>query len=152
MIELEPLMELEIGVKVHRIGPGPYGTRQLLEVTGGEFHGEKLAGRVLPSGGDWMLMGADGVARLDVRMMLETEDGTPIYMQFVGVLEVNDRVTAAWSGTLESDYDDAYFCAQPRFETGDARYGWLNRIVCLAEGKVGPNKVTYRIYRTVRGG
>jgi hypothetical protein len=151
MIDLELLMELEIGVKVRQIGAGPYGRRQLLEITGGEFQGTKITGRVLPSGGDWMLMGADGVARLDVRMMLETEDGTPIYMQFSGMLEVNDRVTAAWNGSHESDYDDAYFFAQPRFETGDPRYAWLNRIVCLAEGKVGPNKVTYRVYRTVKG-
>ncbi len=151
MIKLDFLMDLGADVKARIIGPGPFGTRQLFEVLGGEFKGPRLSGKVLPSGGDWMLLGADNVGRLDVRMMLETQDEGLIYMQFSGILEVNDRVVACWSGTLEPDFGDAYYVTTPRFETGDKRYAWLNRLVGLAEGKVGHNRVDYRIYRAVKG-
>ena len=151
MINLDFLMDVTADFQVRVIGPGPFGTRQLFEVKGGEFKGPRLSGTLVPSGGDWMLLGSDNVGRVDVRMMLETDDNALIYMQFTGVLEVNDNVTAAASGTREPDFDDAYFMVQPRFETGDARYSWLNRCVGLAEGMVGQNRAHYRIYRAIKG-
>jgi hypothetical protein len=151
MIELDFLMELTAEVRALVIGSGPFGQRQLFEILGGEFKGPRLAGKVLPSGGDWMLLGDDNVGRLDVRMMLQTNDDALIYMQFSGVLEINDRVVAAWSGQHESEFDDAYYVTQPRFETGDKRYAFLNRIVGLGEGRLGRNRVDYRIYRAVKG-
>ena len=67
------------------------------------------------------------------------------------VLEVNDKITAAASGQHDSEYGDSYFVVQPRFETGDIRYAWLNRCVGLAEGRVGRNKVWYRAFRAIHG-
>jgi hypothetical protein len=151
VIKLDFLMDMAIDVAVRVVGHGPFGTRQLYDVLGGEFKGPRLAGTVLRSGGDWMLMGADGVGRVDARVMLETTDGGLIYMLFNGVLEVNDRVVAAASGSREPDFEDAYFITQPRFETGDVRYVWLNRCLGLAEGKVGQRKVFYRVFRAVKG-
>lgn len=142
-------MELRADVRVRVVGAGPFGTRQLFEVQGGEFKGPRLAGKVLPSGGDWMLIGADDVGRLDVRIMLETTDEALIYMQFSGVLEINGRVVAAASGERDGEYGDSYFVTQPRFETGDIRYAWLNRCVGLAEGRVGRGEVSYRVYRAL---
>ena len=51
----------------------------------------------------------------------------------------------------ETDYGDTYFMTQPRFETGDPRYQWLNRIVAVAEGRVLPNAVEYHVYQLVNG-
>ena len=147
MIELERTLELWADVRTRAVGPGPYGNRWLFEVGGGEFHGPRLQGKVLQSGGDWMLVGSDQVARLDVRLTLETDDTALIYMQFLGLLDVNDKVIAAAQGSYKAEFGDAYFMTQPRFETGDARYAWLNRFIGLAEGKVGVNRVDYRIYQ-----
>ena len=94
-----------------------------------------------------MLIGSDQVARLDVRLTLETHDQALIYMQFTGVLDVNDRVLAAVQGSHEAKYGDTFFMTQPRFETGDSRYTWLNRYLGLAEGKLAPSRVDYRIYQ-----
>ena len=52
----------------------PSGVRQIFDVTGGRFEGPGLSGSVLASGGDWLLIGNDGVGRLDVRATLETDD------------------------------------------------------------------------------
>ena len=54
-------------------------------------------------------------------------------------------------GGQETDFGDTYFMTSPRFETGDPRYQWLNRIVAVAEGRVLPNAVEYNVYQLVNG-
>ena len=65
MLKLEPLMVMRAQLKDPvAVGSGPYGNRQIYDVTGGSFEGPRLKGKVLPSGGDWLLLGSDGVGRL----------------------------------------------------------------------------------------
>jgi hypothetical protein len=108
--------------------------------------GARLRGRILPSGGDWLLVGSDGVGRLDVRATVETDDGAYIYLVYFGVLHMNDKVAQAVASGGSTEYGDTYFFTQPRFETGDARYAWLNGIVAIGQGKIAPNRVEYRVY------
>lgn len=129
------------------IGAGPFGTRNFFEVTGGTFEGKRLKGKVLTGGGDWLLVGADGFARLDVRAQLMTDDGAALYVSYVGVLQMNEKVAGALAKGGKTDYADHYFRTAPRFETGDPRYAWLNQSVFVAEGRVGPGFVEYKVYR-----
>jgi hypothetical protein len=131
------------------IGAVPSGTRQIFDVRGGVFEGPRLKGRLLASGGDWLLIGNDGVGRLDVRGTLEMDDGARIYVQYHGVIILNQKVVEALSGGGELQYGDTYFMTQPRFETGDPRYAWLNSVVAVAEGRVLPNAVEYRVFQVV---
>ena len=133
------------------IGAGPHGTRSIFNVTGGTFEGTRLRGKILPGGADWLLVDADSVGRLDVRIALETEDGARIYLQYFGVLIINEKVKTALEQGGGCEYGDTYFMTQPRFETGDARYGWLNKIVAVAEGRVQPSAVEYRVFELVNG-
>ena len=71
-----------------QVGAVPSGNRQIFDVTGGSFEGPRMKGKLLASGGDWLLIGNDGVVRLDVRGTLETDDGARIYVQYFGVLAV----------------------------------------------------------------
>jgi hypothetical protein len=130
-------------------GPGPFGDRAIFEVKGGdEVSGERLRGRMLTGGGDWILTGPDGVGRLDVRVTIETHDGAFIYVQYFGVLVFNDAVMAALGGERSTDYDEHYFRTTPRLETGDERYAWVNQTVFVGEGRVHPGPaVEYRVYR-----
>jgi hypothetical protein len=145
--KLEFLMTFRADLKPPTaVGSGPSGARQIFDVVGGTFEGPKLKGRVLASGGDWLLIGADGVARLDVRGTIETEDGALIYVQYPGVLVMNDKFAQALASGEELQFGDTYFMTQPRFETGDERYAWLNSVVAVAEGRTIPNAVEYRIY------
>ena len=77
------------------IGAVPSGSRQIYDVAGGSFEGPRLKGKLLASGGDWLLIGNDGVGRLDVRGTFETDDGARVYVQYHGVLVINEKVTAA---------------------------------------------------------
>jgi hypothetical protein len=133
------------------IGAGPFGVRQIFDVTGGSFEGPRLRGRLLASGGDWLLAAPDGSSRLDVRGTFETHDGALIYVQYYGIVVMNERAAQALAASGSTEYGDLYFMTQPRFETGDARYAWLNQVVAVSEGRLRPNAVEYRTYQVVNG-
>ena len=80
------------------VGPGPFGTRRIREVLGGEVTGERIHGRVGTGGADWVLVGPDGWGRLDVRLTIHTDDDAHIYVQYFGVIEYNDAAHAANAG------------------------------------------------------
>jgi hypothetical protein len=145
---LELLMEYYATLKTPvEVGPGPFGMRQIFDVTGGGFHGPRLRGRILPSGADWLLIGPDGVGRLDVRATLETDDGALIYLSYFGILHLDEGAMQKVTGGGSSEYGELYFFTQPRFESGDQRYAWVNGIFAIAQGKIGPSRVDYRVYQ-----
>jgi hypothetical protein len=106
-----------------KIGSVPHGTRVTFPVTGGSFEGERLRGKVLPGGGDWVIKRADGVLELDLRITLEVDDGTLVHMTFEGIRD--DGAPGA-----------PYFRTLPRFETADARYSFLNRLLAVGTGEI----------------
>ena len=117
-MKLERLMDVHFDLRDPlEIGDGPFGKRVVYDVTGGHFEGERLRGTVLPSGGDWVLFDTEGVARLDVRVILETHDGGRIYVHYNGVVVANDKLNEAISQRGRTEYGDTYFITQPQFET-----------------------------------
>jgi len=130
------------------IGAGPYGTRMFFEVIDGRCEGDRVKADVLTGGGDWLLVGPDGWGRLDVRAQCKTDDGAMIYLAYFGILEVNEKVQKAMADGSETDWGDQYFRTNPRFETGDPRYTWLNQGLFVAEGRIRAGRgVEYRVYR-----
>ena len=148
-MKLEFLMEYsaDLQLPVRRADDGPFGTRGLAVITGGSFEGPRLKGKIWAGGGDWYLLGPDGVGRLDVRVTFETDDGALIYVQYYGVNRPDEGRSVAPPG--ETSDGDRYFMTAPRFETGDERYVWLNGLVCVAEGKPTQTGVAYRVYDVV---
>lgn len=146
-MRLEPLMTYSADLlPAVAVGPGPYGNRLVFEVSGGTFEGPRLRGRLLTGGGDWLLLDSEGIGHLDVRATFETHDGALIYVQYFGRLEVTDAVMAALGGQGETRFGDQHFFSQPRFETGDERYRWLNRVIAVGQGRVLPNRVEYQVF------
>jgi hypothetical protein len=116
-----------------QIPNGPQGSRSIVAVTGGTFEGPKLKGTVVESpGGDWLTVRGDGSFRLDVRVILRTDDGAHILMTYSGI------GTAGEGG--------ARLRTAPQFETGDERYAWLNRIQAVGIGAPAQGSVAYDIY------
>jgi hypothetical protein len=131
------------------IGAGPFGARSFHEVESGTVEGQRLNGKALTGGGDWLLIGADGWGQVDVRAQFLTDDGASIYGHYTGLLELNAKVGEAIGNGAGTDYGDHYFRTTPRFETGDPRYAWLNHNLFVAEGRVRPGGVEYKVYRVV---
>src|SRR3989440_8423482 len=112
-----PLMTVQIAAPpLQKLGAVPHGTRGIAPVTGGDFEGPRLRGKVLPGGGDWLLLRSDGVLELDLRITLETDDHALIYMTFQGLRH------------------GPYFRTLPRYETSSEAYAFLNRIVSVGAG------------------
>ncbi|MGE0760955.1 MAG: DUF3237 domain-containing protein [Pirellulaceae bacterium] len=146
-MKLKPLMHAHFDLREpFNVGCGPFGKRVVYDVTGGTFEGDRLRGTALPSGGDWVLFDADGVARLDVRVTLKTHDGALIYVHYDGIVVPNDSFNAAIAQGRFTEYGDAQFMTRPHLETGDERYRWVNLLVAVAEGRASAKAVEYRMF------
>jgi hypothetical protein len=122
-INSRPLMVLRLATAATLdIGSTPQGTLTIFPVTG-SFEGERLRGKVLAGGGDWVVARSDGTFTLDLRVTLETDDGGLIHLTFTGVR------------------DDAnhYFRTVPRFETAAPKYAFLNRLLAVGIGEIRPD-------------
>ena len=125
-----PLMVLRLATSpTEEIGPTPRGHLSIFPVTGGSFDGERLRGRVLAGGGDWATARADGTFDLDLRVTLETDDGALIHMTFTGV----------------RDDENHYLRTLPRFETAAPKYAFLNRLLAVGIGQIGPDGPVHAI-------
>lgn len=142
-------------------GAGPYGQRVIVIVTGGDFSGERMKGTIPAGGGDWLVIGPDGYGRLDVKATFRTHDGANIYLTYGGLIEITPAIGGLLSGEAKTptNYGDQYFFTQPRLETGDERYAWVNQAVWIGQGRVLPASsrdaegsvfaVEYRLFRVV---
>jgi len=113
----------------------PRGTRRIMQFVGGEFSGPRLKGQVLPGGGDWVLQRRDGVAELDIRLTLRTDDGAMIYASCDGIFDIAPEVRERIRKGENVDSAEYYFRTAPRFETGVENYRWLNRLLAVGIGR-----------------
>jgi len=114
---------------------GPVGVnRVVVPVLGGTFEGPKLKGAVIGPSGDWIVARPDGSSVLDLRLLLQTDDAQKIYMACRGIAYTPP------GGTL-------FARILPMFETGAAKYLWLNNVVAVGVYRPMSEKVAYRIYR-----
>jgi hypothetical protein len=141
-----PLMTVRIlAAPPQKFGAVPHGTRAFVPVTGGDFDGPRLRGKILPGGGDWLLLRSDGVLELDLRITLETEDHALIYMTFQGLRHGPPDAIAALDRGEAVDPARYYFRTLPRFETSAEGYAFLNRIVAVGVGETRPDGAVHRI-------
>ena len=145
-MKLTPLMTFRNSLaQVQDVGETPYG-RRITYITGeGRFEGPRLKGRILPGGGDWLLRGADGLARLDVRKTFETSDSALIHVSYTGLYRFSQAVTERLEAGAACDFGDTLFLTQVQFETGDTRYAWLNETLAVGEGRETTEGVEYRV-------
>ena len=141
-----PLMTVKIiAAPPQKLGAVPHGVRSFVPVAGGDFEGPRLRGRILPGGGDWLLLRSDGVLELDLRITLETDDHALIYMTFQGLRHGPPDVITAFSRGEVVDPARYYFRTVPRFETSAEAYAFLNRIVTIGVGETRPDGAVHRI-------
>ena len=146
-MNLQPLFKAEITLApAQELGEAPHGRRRIIPITGGRVSGERLSGRVLPGGADWQVVRADGVAELDARYTIETGDGALVYVSNRGVRHGPPEVIRRLAAGEAVDPALYYMRTTPWFETGDARYAWLNRIVCVATGARRPAAVELEVF------
>ena len=80
----------------------------------------RCAGKVLNLGADWGLIDSKGVFNADTRYQLLTDDGAHIFIRTSGPAQADGRLHL-----------------RLQFETGSAKYWWLNNIIAVGILKAG---------------
>lgn len=130
------------------IGPASWGTRLIFPVVRGTVEGPNIKGVAKPFGADWAILRGDNCIELDVRLVLETDDGALIHVEYRGVIDMTrEQVEKLLAGQA---VEKMKIHTAPRFETSHPNYVWLNRIQAVGCGTgefVGEElKVSYSWY------
>lgn len=135
-VELIPLGTADVGLSEPIMMPGgPSGTRAILELTSAEYRGERLRAKLKGvAAADWAIVSPAGIGLMDVRFTIETDDGALIYVSYGGRVD------------LSTGLEGAIVYTAPRFETGDERYAWLNKIQAVAKGVISEGVLRYELY------
>lgn len=125
IVQLDPIREM---------GAGRAGDRRIIPIVGGTATGPRINGRILDLGADWQTVFRDGTAELDTRYAIETDDGALIEIVNYGYRHGPEDVVARLARGDAVDPDAYYMRTHARLETGDPRYGWVNRTLFVGTG------------------
>lgn len=127
-MELRPFGTLTIQTDpdgLYMLGDTSAGKRIIQELLAVTFEGERLHGSMIgKAAADWLSIDANGMTTLDIRVLLETDDGAQVYVALDG--------RADWSAGLGRG--DIFSTA--RLESGDERYRWVNNLPLVSKGAV----------------
>ena len=141
------LFTARMQTRSHLVGPVPMGfSRRVGILSGGTFEGERLNGRVLPGGGDWLIQRPDGAVHLDVRCVLETSEDELIYMTYTGRRRTSSDVDLRLLRGEAIAADEMYFRTAIQFEASAERLLWLNDIVAIGIGSRPAAGPTYQVF------
>ena len=145
--ELSHVCDLTVALDpIIAMGQGRAGQRRIIPIVGGTVHGPRLNGRILNIGADWQTIWSDGVAELDTRYAMETDDGAVIEIINYGYRHGPPEVIEALSKGQPVDPSRYYMRTQARLETGDSRYAWVNRTLFLGRGQRDAAQVVISLY------
>jgi hypothetical protein len=123
------------------------GGRRIVPITGGDFSGPQIRGKVLPGGADWQVLRTDGVAELEARYTLRTDDGALIYVRNHALRHGPPEVMAALAAGQPVDPRNYYFRGATFFEASDARYAWITKNIVVCTGEREPAGVKLKFYQ-----
>lgn len=142
---LMPLAHLEVlvgpPVTVEDGAPG----RRFIPILGGTVSGG-LTGAVLPGGGDWQSIAADGRMDIDAHYVLRIEGHGTVEVTSQGVRHGPPDVLAALARGEVVDPSLYYFRTAVRLRTAAPGLSRLNRILALAVGARGPASVDLDLF------
>jgi hypothetical protein len=115
-------------------GPAPDGLHITFYIASGEIHGPRINAKIRGEGGDWMIVRRDGVGVADVRITYETDDGALLLSRYYGIFDLGP---GGYERALRNDYEPVPpLVLAPQFVTSHPNWLWLNRLQCLAVGRV----------------
>jgi hypothetical protein len=130
-IQLVPLARVSVAAgERHRVEGGPFGNRVIASISEGRWEGERLSGKIVGAGGDWAMPGPGDAMLLEVRQVLETDDGAIVYVTYHG----------------RCDRSRGTYTVAPTFETADERYAWLNAVVAVGIGRFEQGRLNYEMF------
>ena len=139
-VQLAPIVEM---------GEGRGGKRRIIPIIGGEVTGDKINGKVMNIGADWQTIYPDGLAELDTRYAIETDDGAVIEIINFGYRHGPPEVIEAIARGEDVPLDQYYMRTHARMETGDPRYSWVNKMLFVGTGGRKESAVHISLYKII---
>jgi len=141
-MELRPLGTLTIETDpdgLYMLGPTWVGQRIIQEFLSVRLDGERVrATMIAKAGADWLTLGGDGRATIDIRVLLQTDDGAQIFVTLEG--------RAHWPDQL----GQGPIFSTARLESGDERYAWVNTLPLVSKGSVTAGRtVAHELFQLV---
>ena len=134
---MEKLFELtQIQTEDIPMGDTCDGNVLLVPTCGGSFSGEKLNGNLLPVVMGTAYSRTPGQHDIAASMLLETEDGARIIMEFKAYFDVDAAVEEKMESGELVDPSEYYYKGTAVFKTDDERYKWLERKICTTETEI----------------
>lgn len=137
-------LSVELG-EIREMGDGRGGKRRIIPIIGGTVSG-RLKGKILNIGADWQTIFASGLAELDTRYGMETDDGAVIEIINYGLRHGPAEVLAAVARGETVEPASYYMRTHARLETGDPRYAWVNETLFVGTGARHASSVTVSLY------
>ena len=127
------------------VGQVHHGERRATFIESGRFEGDRVSGQVL-RGMDWQLVRDDGALELDIKLMMQTDDGKAIAMSGRGLRCGPQVVMDDLAKGVAVDPSQYYFRVQASFEASDPELDWLNRIFAIGLGHRLPDGPLYHFF------
>jgi hypothetical protein len=99
-------------------------------ISDGRWEGERFSGSIVGAGGDWAMPSNGNAMLLDVRQVVQTDDGATVYVTYNG----------------RCDRSRGTYTVAPTFETADDRYTWLNAVQAIGQGRYENGRLIYRMF------
>ncbi|MEA2168105.1 MAG: hypothetical protein QOF76_1405, partial [Solirubrobacteraceae bacterium] len=129
------------------VGEVSQGRRRIVPLTGGDFAGPELDGKLLPgASADWQIVLPDGTALGDIRYTLQTQSGALLYVRSRGVRHGSPEVLARLARGEDVDASEYVFRTSTEIETASGDLDWLNKGVFVSVGGRRPGGVIYETY------
>lgn len=138
-LKYELLYEAHFDLIDRQVIGTPNGTRVIVRVGEGWLKSPKFAIiEILPGAADWLRVRNDGVSEIDVRAVFRLDDEALCYITYTGINIIPADILKRIMSGEDVDPDEYYFRVTPRFQTASEKYDWLNNVICVANGKLGP--------------
>ncbi|EXJ55425.1 hypothetical protein A1O7_08352 [Cladophialophora yegresii CBS 114405] len=135
--------------------------RSFIPVTGGYIRGvgpaEGLEAEISPASSDGVLMNpSTNTAHLNVRVGARSSTGAAIFVQYQGIIKVNEaggKVLSGASDAKSTEYGEQEWFISPLIERSDERLKWMEESVWVGQGHWVVDEqgsaVEYQVYRLV---
>lgn len=137
MLEAELVLELTVELgETQEVGATPNGFLRLIPITGGEFSGPNIKGKILLGGYDWNTVVNENVTHVFAKYAIQTEDGVNISVENEGYINAKQQ--------------NALIITSPKFQVQEGKYDWLNSGVfvgSLQGGITEKPSVRIKIYK-----
>jgi hypothetical protein len=130
------------------VGDGPEGLRRFVAIEGGPISGPLLTGRVVPGSGDWQVVRADGVLKVEARYTIETSDGVLIACTNRGIRHAPPDIMARLMSGEPVPTDSYYFRTSAQFEAPvGSKYEWMNHAMFAGKAEREPSAAIIHFFR-----